>query len=163
MEIYRKNYRVSTEAQAIALLAAQDEFINNPVIGRPAPILDEQLLNIWNGGEHLEWQWDEETQQEYDGRIAQETAEADELALLQSDNTHFKNVKIRPWRDLQLRGWIDDTFIKPLKYALTPTQETERINLRQELLDWPALVDFDSYKTDAEIDALKPNAPSWVS
>lgn len=164
MEKYRKNHYVTTEAQAIALLDAMDDFINNPEIGKPQPRLDAVLWKIFNNNEgRLDWEWEEETQQEYDKRLKQEKAEADELALLQSDNKRFKQMKIRSWRNVKLQEWIDITFLQPLKYALTPTEETERSDLRQELLDWPALTDFDNYKTDAEIDALKPSAPSWIN
>jgi len=162
METYRKNYQVTTENQGQALLDAKDDFTDNPVVGQPAPLLDSNLLKIWNGGTHLPWQWDDESQQEYDQRTAKEAADADELALLQSDNDHFIEVKIRQWRNGKLSEWIDDTFLKPLKYNLTAGQITERTAIRQELIDWLDLDDFTTYKTDAEIDALKPSAPSWI-
>lgn len=163
MEIYRKNYRVTTKAQAIALLEAQDDSINNPVIGKPAPMLDGQLLKIWNNGERLDWRWEEETKGEYERRIEQENAEAEELGCLKSDNKHFKNVKLRPWRDQKLREWIDDTFQRPLLYDFKPGQEQERIDKRQELLDWPGLKTFKKYQTDEQIEDLQPSPPSWVS
>jgi len=163
METYRKSDTVITEAQAQALLDAQDDFYNNPVIGQADPRLDGHLLKIWNGGEHLTWQWDNETQQEYDQRIVKEESEAEELALLQSDNDHFIEVKIRPWRNQRLVEWIDDTYIKPEKYNLTGAQITERTDLRQELIDWRDLDDLTTYKTDSEIDDLKPDPPSWLS
>lgn len=163
MEIYRKNSRVTTKAQAIALLEAQDDSINNPVIGKPAPMLDGQLLKIWNNGEPLDWRWEEETVAGYVRRIAQEKAEAKELALLKSDTEHFKNVKLRSWRDRKLREWIDDTFLRPLLYDLKPAQEQERIDKRRELLDWPGLKDFEEYQSDEQIEDLKPSPPSWIT
>jgi len=163
METYRKNYQVTTETQAQNLLDAQNDFYDNPVIGQAAPQLDSHLFKIWNGGTHLTWQWDNESLEEYDQRKAKETAEAAEQDKLESDNDHFIEVKIRKWRDGRLVEWIDETFIKPLKYNLTSPQETERSKLRQKLLDWPGLTDFTTYKTDDEIDALKPSAPSWIS
>lgn len=162
MEIYRKNYRVTTKAQAMALLEAQDDFINNIVIGKPAPLLDGQLLKIWNNGERLDWRWEEETVAGYVRRIAQEKAEAEELALLKSDNEHFKNVKLRLWRDRKLREWIDDTFLRPLLYDLKPPQEQERIDKRQELLDWPGSKAFEKYQTDEQIEDLQPSPPGWI-
>jgi len=162
METYRKNYRVTTETQAQALLTAQDAFYDNPDTEKSAPPLDSHLLKIWNGGTHLTWQWDDESQQEYNQRTDKETADAAEQDKLKSNNDYFLDVKIRPWRDQQLVNWIDDTFMKPLKYNLNPPQETERSQLRQELLDWPGLTDFTTYKTDTGIDDLKPSAPSWI-
>lgn len=163
METYIKNSQVQTEAQAEALLTAQDDFITNYQAGSIPIPLDSHLRKIWNNGTHLTWQWSNESQQEYDQRITQETAEDDKLALLQSDNDHFLDIKIRPWRNGKLREWIDDTYIKPLKYNLTAGQITERTDLHQELLAWPALTDFSSYKTDTEIDVCKISAPSWAS
>ena len=163
METYRKTYTITTEVQAQALLDAQDDFYNNPVIGQAAPRLNGHLLKIWNGGEPLEWQWDNESRQEYDKRIAKETAEEAEQKKLESDNDHFLDIKIRRWRDERLVIWIDDTFIRPLKYNLTVPQVAERIQLYRELLDWPDLTDFSTYKTDTEIDDLKPAAPSWYT
>jgi len=163
METYRKNHLITTEAQAQALLTAQDDFYKNPVIGRPAPRLDSHLLKIWNSGEHLEWQWDDESRQEHDKRIKKETEEKNEQKKLKSDNDHFLNKKIRPWRNERMVLWIDDTFIRPLKYNLTVPQVAERIQLYRELLDWPDLTDFSTYKTDTEIDDLKPAAPSWYT
>lgn len=162
-EIYRKNRYFATEAQVQAALTAYGDFYQSPPLGAAPPRLDAHLIKIWNGGNVLDWEWNDETQQEYDRRIAVEAAEAAELALLQSDNEYFKNKKIRPWRNSKLVEWIDITYIRPLLYALTSEQETERINKRQELLNWPGVTDFESYKTDAEIDALKPSAPSWIS
>lgn len=163
MEIYRKNYRVTSKAQATALLEAWNDSINNPIMDRPAPMLDKQLLKIWNNGDYLEWRWEEETQAEYDQRIIRKQAEAEELALLKSDNEHFKNVKLRPWRNQKLKEWIDDTFLKPLLYKLKSPQKQERKDKRQELLNWPGLDDFKTYKTDEEIEGLKPSPPSWIS
>jgi len=163
METYRKNYQVTTKSQAQALLDVQDDFYNNPDINKPAPLLDGHLLKIWNGGMHLPWQWSSESQQEYDQRTAKEAKEADAQDKLESDNDHFIEVKIRRWRNGKLAEWIDDTYVKPLKYNLTAGQITERDDLHQELLDWPGLTDFSTYKTDAEIDDMKPNTPSWIS
>jgi len=163
METYRKNYLVTTETQAQALLDAQDDFYANPNTEMPAPLLGSHLLKIWNGGVHLEWEWSDESQQEYDQRTAKEAVDAAELALLQSNNDHFIEVKIRRWRNGKLTEWIDETYIKPEKYNLTAGQITERSAIRQELVDWRDLADFTTYKTDDEIDALKPNSPSWIS
>lgn len=163
MEIYRKNNYISTKQKAIELLTAHDDFINKPVSGKAPPNLDGQLLKIWNGGERLTWEWEDETQEEYDRRIEEKVKVAESLALLKSDNVYFKNTKIRPWRDQKLREWIDDTFQRPLLFNLKTSQEQERIKKREELLDWPALNNFTSYKTDTEIDALKPDTPSWIS
>lgn len=163
METYRKNHLVITETQAQALLDAKDDFTDNPVVGLPAPALDGHLLKLWNGGDHLEWEWSDESQQEYDQRTAKEAAVTAEQDKLESDNDHFIEVKIRSWRNGKLKQWIDDTYLKPLKYNLTGAQITERVDLRQELLDWTALTDFSTYKTDTEIDALKPSNPTWIS
>ena len=44
--IYRKNPLVQTEAQAVALLAELDDFINNPEPGKTWPQVDSALLMI---------------------------------------------------------------------------------------------------------------------
>lgn len=162
METYRKNHKIQTQSEAEALLAAADDFINNPAPGKTSPNLDEHLRQIWNQGDHLDWQWSDETQTEYDARIAREQAEAAQLAFYQdpANIEDWKDVKLRIWRNQMLVLWIDETFIKPLFYALTPRQETERIKKRQELLDWPAT--FIEWVDDAAIDAAKPSAPSWI-
>jgi hypothetical protein len=163
MEIYRKNSEVSTEAQANQLLDAMDDFVNNPSPEKAQPCLDYQLMIIWNNGERLEWEWNNETLQEYVLRKSRETAKDAELDKLKKDNSHFLAVKIRPWRDKKLQEWVDITYMQGQKYAgMTPEQITERENIYQELLDWPALENFETYKTDAEIDALKPSAPSYL-
>lgn len=161
MEILRKSVAVRTEEEAAALLAAMDDFINNPEPGKAQPVLSQRLMEIWNGGDTFEWEWSDETQEEYDIRTAEEDAAAVELSELQNNLEYFKDTKIRPWRNQKLIEWVDETFIKPLKYALTEAQETERINIRSELLDWPDT--FTEYKTDEEIDALRPSAPGWIT
>lgn len=163
MEIYRKNNYTQTEEAARKLLDAMEDFINNPATGKPCPRLDSGLLKIWNSGQRLDWEWSEESEQKYHEKKQREKREADELALLKSDNEYFKNKKIRPLRDGWLREWIDDTFTRPLLFKLSSGQKAERVKKRKELLDWPSLADFESYKTDEEIDALKPDAPSWIT
>jgi hypothetical protein len=160
MEIFRKCDTVTTEAEALALLDAMDDFVDNAAPGKIPPALPGPLADIWNGGDRLEWEWEDETLLESVKRIQREEGEAAELEKLKSDNDYFKDVKIRPWRDQKLSEWIDQTFIQPLKFSLTSEQEIERVELRQELLDWPDL--FDNYKTDDEIDDLKPGLPSWL-
>ena len=78
---YRKNDKVKTEAQALDLLKKYADFINPDVdsSGEPQPTLDAELLAIHNSGETLEW--DEETQSEYDQRIAQEESDAEQQTL----------------------------------------------------------------------------------
>lgn len=161
MEIYRKNNLIRTEAQANALLDELDDFIANPEPGKPWPRADAKLVKIWNNGDRLEWKWSEESLQEYEQRTAREKAEADLLGLHKANLEAWKDAKIRPVRDVLLFAWIDETFIKPLLYALTSEQETERMNKRQELLDWPET--FTEWADDAAIDAAKPAAPSWIS
>lgn len=161
--IYRKNQYVTSREQAEELLAAMDDFINTPVIGKPQPRLDIELMKIWNNGQRLEWEWSEETKTEYERRKELEKREAEELALFKADNKVWKNARIRPWRNQKLAQWIDDTFLRPLLYNLTGKQETERIKKRQELLDWPALDELESYKSDEEVQTLKPEAPSWIN
>jgi len=161
MKIFRKCDLVRTEEEAVELLAAQDAFINNPQPGDIPPRLTPELWSIWNSGDVLGWGWEEESLPDKVRRKAKEQAEADELEKLQTDSNYFKATKIRPWRDSKLVEWVDDTFLKPLKYNLTGDQITERAALHVELCDWPDL--FDEYKTDEEIDALKPSAPSWIT
>lgn len=160
--IYRKNNYIISKEQAEVLLTAMDDFVHNSVIGQAQPRLDDDLMEIWNNGERLEWEWSEETEAEYNLRMKREEADEKELALFKSDNEAWKDAKIRPWRDQKLTEWIDETFIKPLFYIFSSEEENERILKRQELLDWPALPDFDSYKTDEEVDALKPKVPGWI-
>ncbi len=162
MRIYRKNNYVATEEQANILLDAMDKFVNKPVIGKPQPRLDADLMKIWNNCKRLDWKWSEEGEADYIRRIAAEKSAKAELERLKTDNDYFKDQKLRPWRDQKLVEWIDATFAKPLLYKLTPKQKSERIQKRQELLDWTSLADFDIYKTDAKIDVLKPSAPSWI-
>lgn len=161
--IYRKNQYVTSREQAEALLAAMDDFVNNPVTDRAQPPLDLLLMKIWNSGKWLDWKWSEETEADYIRGIAREKAAEKELALFRSDNKAWKDAIIRPWRDIKLREWIDDTYIRPLFYDLTREQEAEKVRKRRELLDWPALSEFESYKTDEEVDALKPETPDWIS
>lgn len=161
--IYRKNQYVTSREQAEVLLAAMDDFVNNPVTDRAQPPLDLLLMKIWNSGKRLDWEWSEETEAEYYWRKELEKAKAEKLALFKSDNKAWKDAVIRPWRDRKLREWIDDTFVRPLFYDLTREQKEERIKKRQELLDWPALPEFDEYRTLEEVDALKPKAPSWIT
>lgn len=161
--IYRKNQYVTSKEQAEDSLAAMDEFVKNPVIGRPRPRLDSELMKIWNGGQRLEWKWSEETQAEYDRRKSLEKLAEEELALFKSDSEAWKNAKIRPWRNRKLGEWIDDTFLRPLLYGLTKDQEAERVKKRRELLDWPALNKFENYRSDEEVEKLRPEAPSWIN
>jgi len=163
MEIYRKNRFIETKEQAESLLAEMDIFVKEPVIGKAQPMLDAHLLKIWNNGEHLGWEWSDESQQEYDRRITKEQREAEQLAFWQdhANIEAWKNAKVRPWRNSKLYQWIDETFMKPLLYVLSSGQEAERIAKRQELLDWPGTIG--EYKTDAELEALRPSAPSWIS
>lgn len=158
--IYRKNQYVTSKEQAEALLAAMDEFVNNPVVGKTPPRPDLELMNILNSG--LDWEWSEETRAEYEARKAREEREAAELALFKADNEAWKNARIRPWRNRKLAEWIDDTFLRPLLYDLTKEQEAERVKKRKELLDWPALDEFESYRSDEEVKALRPESPSWI-
>ena len=165
-EIYRKNNHVTTQAEAETLLAEMDDFKNNPAPGMIPPILDIQLMKIWNDGEHLEWTWSAESEQEEAQRLAKEQAEADLLAFYQNpiNLEAWKDAKVRPWRNAMLYEWIDKPRIQELHYNFENwTQETldEREAKRQELLDWPGT--FAIYKTDAEIDAAKPTAPSWAT
>ena len=160
--IYRKNQYMTSSEQAEELLAAMDNFINNPVIGKPQPRLDIELMKIWNAGKRLEWEWSEESKAEYERRKEREKLTEEELALFKADNEAWKNARIRPWRNQKLAQWIDDTFVRPLLYDLTEKQEAERIKKRRELLDWPALPEFESYISDEEVDALRPEPPSWI-
>lgn len=161
--IYRKNQYVTSDERAEALLAAIDDFINNPVIGKGQPRLDAELMKIWNNGKRLEWEWSGETQVEYERRKERERLAAEELALFKADNEAWKDAKIRPWRNQKLAEWIDDTFVRPLFYDLTEKQEAERIEKRQELLDWLALPEFENYMSDEEVAEFKQEAPSWIS
>jgi hypothetical protein len=155
--IYRKNPFVQTQEQALNILEAMDDFVNNPEPGKTPPDMDNELRYIWNNGDWLEWDWSDETEAEESTRLAEEEKEQ----RLKDDLEYFKDVKIRPWRNQNLFEWIDDTFAKPLKYKLSSQQEVERAELHAELLDWPEL--FTEYKTDEEIDDLKPDPPSWIS
>lgn len=159
--IYRKNPLATSREEATALLYKMGEFVKNPILVGVPPQMDAELLAIWNGGDHLKWEWSEESQEEYDGRIAREKAAKKQLKKLKSDLEYFKNIKVRPWRNAKLAEWIDQTFVKPLFFDLTDEQKAERISLRNSLCDWPEL--FDKYVDDSEIDALKPSAPSWIS
>lgn len=161
MEIYRKNSYVKSKEQAEELLAAMDDFVFKPVIGRAMPGLEPGLARIWNNGKHLEWSWEEETEQAYKRRLKQEEKQTEELKKLKSDLEYFKDMKIRPWRNQKLSEWIDATFLKPLQYKLSAKQIEERKKLRQKLLDWPAL--FETYKTEAEIEESRPAPPTWIS
>lgn len=160
-ETYRKNHIVTAKEAAEALLDELDEFILNPEPGKPWPQADSELIRIWNNGNRLDWEWSEESLQEYEQRTAKEKAEADLLELYQSDIEAWKDAKIRPVRAGLLFAWIDETYIKPLLYALTNEQETERIEKRQELLDWPET--FTEWIDDDGIDAARPTAPSWIT
>lgn len=162
--IYRKNQYVTSRGQAEALLEAMDDFVKSPVsTGKGQPSLDSLLMKIWNSGERLDWKWSEETEADYIHGIAREKAAEKELALFRSDNKVWKDAVIRPWRDRKLREWIDDTYIRPLFYDLTREQEAEKVRKRRELLDWPALSDFDEYRTLEEVDALEPETPDWIT
>jgi hypothetical protein len=161
--IYRKNQFTTSKEQAEKLLAAMDDFVNSPTTtGKGQPRLDSELMKIWNGGQRLEWEWSEETRAEYERRKRLEKRVAEELVLFKADNEAWKNAKIRPWRNLKLAEWIDDTFIRPLLYDLTEKQATERVKKRQELLNWPARPEFESYMSDEKIAKFKPEAPSWI-
>jgi len=160
--IYRKNQYVISSEQAEKLLSAMDDFVNNPVIGKGQPRLDPELMKIWNSGQRLDWEWSEKTKVEYERKKALEDQALKKLALFKSDNDAWKNAIVRHWRNIKLVAWIDDTFTRPLLYNLTVEQETERVAKRQELLEWPALPELGSYKTDEELDVLQPSAPSWI-
>lgn len=159
--IYRKNAFVISKEQVEALLTAMDDFIGKPEIGKAQPRLDLDLMTIWNKGKHLAWEWSEETESNWIRRKAREQEEKNRLDGFRSDNKAWKDAVIRPWRNLKLAEWIDDTFAKPLLYNLTPKQEAKRIKKRRELLDWPARPELESYKSDEELDALRPVAPDW--
>ncbi len=166
MEIYRKNQDVVSEAEAVALLEAQDDFSNNFAPGKVPPRLGAELLRIWNGGEHLDWEWNEETQYEYDTRTASEEAEAAELAFYQNPANleDWKDVKIRPWRDQKLSEWVDNPPHKDLLFDYanwTQNQHDERAAIRTTLCDWPGT--FAAWVSDTAIDAAKPAAPSYIT
>jgi hypothetical protein len=161
MIIYRKNQTVRTEEQANNLLDAQDDFVNNPGSERPAPTLDPILRIIWNGGERQEWEWSDETSREYTRRIAQEKAEEAKIEGYKADLELWKNEVVRPCRDRRLNIWIDITYIRGKQYeAMTEAEKVERDTKYQELLDWPDTIT--EYKADAELELLKPSAPSYL-
>jgi len=170
METYRKNSAVLTETETQNLLTKQDDFMGDSVIGEPAPRLDSHLMKIWNGGTHLDWEWSDENQTVYDRRIAKEAADVAELTKLETDNAYFKKTKIKPWRDRKLVEWIDTPKLQDINVKYSGGFKTwsqalldERTAKHDELCDWPSLTDFDTYKDDDEIDALKPSAPSWIT
>ena len=162
--IYRKNHLFGSKKAVESALNAMDEFVLGADPGQSPPQLDSVLRQIWNhGGERLKWGWSEESEVESIRKKAEENNEKAEKQRLKDDNEYFKNAKLRAWRNSKLALWVDETFIKPLKFKLSVEQEEERKEKREELLNWPNMVEFESYKMDDEIESLKPSPPSWIT
>lgn len=161
MKIYRKNSFVTTKEEAENLIAGMDDFVNNPIVGKQPPTLDHILMQIWNNGDHLEWEWSDESLQEYDQRIAGEQAEVDLLAFHKANLEAWKDVKIRPWRNAKYEEWINDVAMRPTKYKDITIDQAELDAKHEELRDFPN--SFTEWVDDAAIDAAKPAAPSWIS
>ncbi len=164
MIIYRKNSAIKTQGQAENLLKAMDDFIKyaQSEVGTGQPNLDPELLLIWNQGNPLKWQWENETQVEFDQRFKKEEAEKEEIEKFQADLNLWRNEKIRPIRNNLLDQWFDAVRSKPeLWKEMSEAQQNEALTLRQTLLDWPEI--FTEYKSDSEIENSKPEKPSYIN
>ena len=163
MTTYRKNDSVKTEAEALRLIQAYSDFINPDIDSSGAGYepLDAELKAIFESGDTLEWE--EETQREYDDRIAKEESEAEELEKLQTDLAYFLDTKVRPLRSKYFYEWIDKTYQFPLIYQLTDAQITEReTGVHPALCDFPASIT--DYMTDDELDtAIMQLKPTYIS
>jgi len=154
---------VQTKEQIEQLLSEMDDFVNpnkNPS-GKPQPKLDYELMKIWNGGNHLEWEWSEKTPKEDAQREANEQIIQDKINEYKNNLELFKNEKIRLWRDWALVNWFDSLRSKPELWE-DQSQEikNEALAMRRELLDFPDK--FINYVIDKTIESRKPAKPSYI-
>ena len=159
MKIYYKNKNVISEEEFIETLNLLDDFIKNPEPGKPMPQADAQLMKIWNGGDHLDYEFSEETKEEAEQREA-------EKALLDfyknAENLEaWKDAKVRPLRNALFDPWINDVSMRPTKYKSYNVTQEEIDAKHKELCDWPST--FEAWVSDEEIEAAKPSPPSWIS
>ncbi len=160
MEKYYKNNTIQTKEQAEKKLGEIDAFITGGP-GKAKPLLDAQLMKIWNNGDRLPWEFVEETQQEIDAKEEQDQAALDKIEAYKNDFELFLNEKVRPWRGWALIEWVDKYAGKPLLWeSLSEEMQSKIRDKRDELLAWPAT--FTKYVTDQTIESKKPANPSYI-
>jgi hypothetical protein len=150
---FHKTENIKTESQLENLILHHIEFIETGE-GKPARFYNE-FKHLIDGNIVSDFTWIDKTEREIEAEETKAQAEIDLIESYKADVEKWRNEVIKPWSMGKLHEWIDMTYIQPLKYALTPTQETEREEKRIEILEY-------HNQTIYVADPVKPEPPSYI-
>lgn len=167
---FNKTKNIQTATQLRELIERQKEFFISGD-GRPAPFSHEYSHLLYrNDSDSISvrrFTWVNKTVEEI--RKEELAAEAelkkqqDADALIAShkaDIELWRDDVLKPWSISKFKEWVDDTYMKPLKHNLTTAQVLERKDIHAKIL---AYYNQAEYKTDLQLDLIKPDPPSWIS
>jgi len=159
MNIYKDDFDTQSILESAIEKAESDHITWATVLGTPAPSIHPIIRRIRNGEA---WTFIDKTKEEVEiDENAQEQADAEAALIVeyQTDTEKWRTEKVKPWSVEKLKEWIDITFLRPLQYELDSTQAQERVSKRNELLVYHNMT---SYMTDDELEAVKPDPPSYL-
>ena len=169
MEFY-KTANIKTDSQLKDLISLQKTFFESMTGGRPAPYSNEYnhlFLRDENNNVTIKtYTWVDKTEDEMitekELQEKKTSNEAHALAVIKeykSNTEKWRTEKVKPLSAVMFSEWIDDTYLKPLKYNLTASQLTERDTKHSEILTYHNQT---SYKDDYQLESSKPSSPSWI-
>ncbi len=154
---FLKTDNILTKEQLEQHIQRQKDFIETGQ-GKPAQHHHE-FMHLLTGDHSeitvLDYTWVNKTKREIEAEESKAQAEADLLAEYQSNPEKWREDVIKPWSMQKLAEWIDQTYIKPLQYDLSPEQCLEREAKRLELLEYHNQIIYTE-------NPVQPSPPSYL-
>jgi len=135
---FNKTENIKTHDQLKNLIKQYKHFIETSE-GVPPSFLDEFMYLMPYDGEktiYEEYNWIGRTKKEIEDEEKRVKDAADLLVEYKSNPEKWRTEVIKPWSSQKLQEWIDLTYVRPLEFPLSETEQQEREDKRIELLEY---------------------------